>query len=69
MNKFEKPEDMLLRLCMDFVAAAYSFCVLVATGIVLAGKLLFDTLYKVMRLDQKSKRNYVECEVINKENQ
>lgn len=45
MSNSEKPEDLILRIVRQFVIAAYTFFILLATGFIVVGKYVFDVLH------------------------
>lgn len=47
---------MLTRLARDFLVAAYKLAVLLATGIIVLGKFVFDNLYQLVDNDKKRQK-------------
>lgn len=45
MSNSEKPEDLILNIVKQFVIAAYTFFILLATGFIVVGKFVFDALH------------------------
>lgn len=53
MQLSESPGDMLARLAKDFFVSTYKLCILLATGLIILGKFVFDNLYKLVDTNKK----------------
>ena len=62
MAKDGSPEDLLVGILKDTLVAAYTVLVFVATGIIVIGKFVFDSLYALVKAKQERDRaKGVEC--------
>jgi len=56
MQSSENSGDMITRLARDFLVAVYKLAVLLATGIIVLGKFVFDNLYQLVDNDKKGQK-------------
>jgi hypothetical protein len=63
MQNAQKPEDVILRIVREFIIAAYTLFILLATGFIVVGKFTFDVLYRIVEQykHRQQEKKYVEC--------
>lgn len=63
----KKPEEVLLAMFKDMLAAAYTLLVFLATGFVIIGKFVFDALFEIVKAQREQDRSKtVKCPASNK---
>jgi len=67
MSNSEKPEDLILRIVKQFVIAAYTLFILLATGFIVVGKFVFDALHIWLERnkERQPQRKFVESSTSN----